>query len=154
MKKRDPLVMHQIKYGLNDYNHIRKFDAHLNEVRIEPADTIDLYEKNRAFLTKALDDLEPDGKVPVIVMTHHAPILAHVNAPLHADAVDRALNYAYAATDLENLVLDNADKVALYFHGHTHDQRKTAVGNTMVVTHARGYHEKFFKPLLLLDTEV
>jgi len=145
LRAADPIVMGAVKEGLNDYWHIRKLNENFTFVRIEPYDTVELYRKNREWLVQQVEAIK--GEVPVVVMTHHAPIMAHCNSQHGGNLID----YAYAATDLENLILDNDKKVAVYFHGHTHDVRRTPVGDTVIVTAARGYQEKAYTHQILLE---
>lgn len=146
--KADPVAMEKIRWNLNDYNYIKTLDEHFGIVPIRPQHTVDLYYQNRTWLVDQIERIDPDGTVPVIVMTHHAPIMAHANPQRYGD---NAVDYAYAATDLEDVILDNADKVAVYFHGHTHDHKITELGNTVIVTAARGYDDRQYRHQLLLE---
>ena len=155
MNNADAMVQQACRRGMNDYHLILNEGGALNEYgefrRLLPADTIDLYTRNREWLMTELANIDPDGTVPIIVMTHHAPILGHVNNQRSGFS---PVNFAYAATNLEYPILENDEKVAVWFHGHTHDHKTTEVGKTVVVTAARGYYEEAFEPVLLLDTEV
>ncbi len=157
MMKGDPRVMHAIKYALNDYNYIRTNKPILGVIdeghglRIDPGVTMEAHRTARQFVVDELAKIGPDDDITTVVMTHHAPIMAHAN-PMRtgSDMVD----YAYACTDMDDILMDNDEKVAVWFHGHTHDAKLTEVGKTLVATNARGYDEVAFEPLLLLDLDV
>lgn len=149
MKGGNPEVMYRCQHGMNDYSYIMNTDGTWVK-HLRPEDTVAMYKVNREFLIGAVEAIDPDDTKPVIVMTHMAPIVAHANG---GRTGSWQLDYAYVATDLEDTILDNDEKVAVWFHGHTHDHKSTEVGNTVVVTNARGYYDREFSPILLLDTD-
>jgi UDP-2,3-diacylglucosamine pyrophosphatase LpxH len=156
LKKRDSTVMNVVQRNMNDYFYIGKITNDPTELdpvfrRLIPDDTADLFDVAKDFLTKEIQAHTTD--MPLIVMTHHAPIMNHANPQRRGGTMDY-VDFAYATAQLDNLILDNDKKIDVWFHGHTHDHKRTEVGDTVVVTKARGYHDKAFDPVLLLDTEI
>lgn len=149
MRNRDPMVMCVCGQSMNDYVYIDIVSpSDILAVRgFNPVDSVEQYEKNLAFVKSALEAIPEDDELVTIVMTHHAPCMAHANPQRTGGSL---ADYAYAATTFEPLIYDHADKVAVFFHGHTHDRKITEFEPTALVTHARGYYDKDFDPLFLV----
>jgi len=143
-------TMMTAKQNMNDYHVIQKsrvFDD--QPQRLQPEEIGKVHFASRQFV---FDELKKIGEDEiVVVMTHHAPIVAHANPQRYGSNV---LDYAYACTDMEKTLLDHDKDVAIWFHGHTHDWKLSNVGDTIVATFARGYDDKSFKPQMLIDTLV
>lgn len=147
MRDSDPEVMYECQRAMNDYYVIRiEPDGRL----ISPADTVEFHNVAKGFLEQEISKL--DGTIPVVVMTHMAPIIAHANGNRYGGS--SLIDYAYACTDMEDFILDNDQKVDMWFHGHTHEHKVTEVGATVVATKARGYRDPAFDPMLLIDMDV
>lgn len=147
MRKGDDVVKFACMQGMNDYNYIKIHDHGVGPLRLlHVNDTIMMYEKNRAFIKKAIDAIPENDEMATVVMTHHAPCVSHANPYGNPSALD----YAYAATTFEDIIVENEIKVAVFFHGHTHDHKVTEIGSTIVATAARGYADKDFSPMFLL----
>jgi predicted phosphohydrolase len=147
LNRGNAVVKETVNRHINDYFLIQKDfyrDGQFVHGRVTPEDTIKAHEECVKFLRHEIGHTKHSN---VIVMVHCAPIMAHSCPPGAPSNTD----YAFACTDMEDLILDNDDKVALWFHGHTHDKRATKMGQTQVVTHARGYSMKAFEPLLLQE---
>jgi UDP-2,3-diacylglucosamine pyrophosphatase LpxH len=145
----DPVVRLKVRRDIWDWTEIGKHEGGKWK-RVDTMDTIKVHNQCRKFLIREVEAINPDDNTPVIVMTHHAMIMAHCNALYGGDLCD----YAFACTGLDDFVLDNAHKVDVYFHGHTHDRKITEIDGAKMVTWARGYKEPFVDPMLLLDTEI
>lgn len=146
------------RQGMNDYKRIKRFSSAdpSKRKRLRPQDTIARHRESRAYIEAEL--AKPfDG--PRIVVTHHAP---HPNSlPPMGDGRDSELDYCYASN--LSLLLESENAPDAWLHGHLHTKllahREYRVGNTLVVTNARGYQfeEKqqndLFQPKYVLDTE-
>jgi len=87
-----------------------------------------LFEKNKAWLISEL--AKPfDGQT--VVVTHHAPSYKS----LHAQYAGNPWNPCFMS-DLEPLM---GDGVALWLHGHTHNNFDYQINGTRVVCNPRGY---------------
>ncbi len=127
--------------GLNDYFLIKGF-------------TIDkcneLHQECRDFLENALKNIPENMKA--VVVTHHGPSFNFVVAPY----IGNCLNEAFFV-ELGSLLIDNADKVQAWVHGHSHNSFETTLGNTnsIVIRNPLGYvhmgESKNFKFLKTID---
>ena len=86
--------------------------------------------KHRDYL-KIIFDQNKDKKI--VVITHHLP-LTFLGDPAfnghHANC--------YYGSDLSDLILDNPH-VKMWFYGHTHHQKETLFGETLLVNNCVGY---------------
>ncbi len=126
--------------GLNDFRLIREGNGHFS-----PARSIELHEKSLAWLTQKLD--QPfQGKT--VVVTHHLPSTRSVaeqfkNSPLSPCFVSN-LDYLFG-------------KMAIWIHGHAHDNFDYEVNGSRVICNPRGYvtqrgaENASFKPGLVVE---
>jgi Icc-related predicted phosphoesterase len=97
--------------------------------RFTPADSIDLHESSRSWLSRHL--AQPfDGST--VVVTHHAPSARSVPTRFAKDLLTPAF-----ASNLEHL-MDGA-RAALWVHGHMHDPADYEINGTRVICNPRGY---------------
>lgn len=97
--------------------------------RFTPVDALDRHRHSRSWLEH---ELAGGGKLPIVVVTHHAPVRA-ANAPEH---VGSALSPAFVS-DLEEMI--KTYEPAAWIWGHTHYSVDTAVGKTRCISAQRGY---------------
>lgn len=125
--------------GMNDYRQIKYAGRTLRAV-----DTNEFHERDVAWL--ATLSMKPD-----VVVTHHAPSLRSIHLDRYGDT---PLNLAYA-TDLEWLIRDL--KPQIWIHGHTHQSEDYRVGDTRIISNARGYagpeENRNFNPDYTIDIE-
>ncbi len=127
--------------GLMDFELIHY--GRLGQFR--PTDMISLHEASLAWLTRALATPFA-GKT--VVVTHHLPSMRSV-----ADRFRHDLMAACFASNLDYLF----GKMALWIHGHTHDNFDYVVNGTRVICNPRGYvtykgQENFdFDPRLVVE---
>lgn len=151
MKRSDPMVIQGCKYYMNDYDYIKVQNPESSKSTmsarrtLQPSDTIRFHEEALEFLK---EKLAIPMTIPTVVMTHHAPIMAHANPRRRGNNI---ADYAYACTDMDDLVKDS--DVILWYHGHTHDVKVTDLGNTVIATFARGYYGNSVEPVELVDLE-
>jgi predicted phosphodiesterase len=110
--------------GMNDYKKIRK-DFYSR--RLRPADTLARHRESCEFIARSVRE---SGAKRKVVITHHAPVREAVPAVYDNDLLSAA--YASHRPDL----LEGVD---LWIYGHTHETRDFTVGNTRVVSNAKGY---------------
>lgn len=141
--KGDIVAKVKAEFGLNDYRLIRNGSTTYSMVERLTASDIEAINKDHFNFIQ--DEVKKANKC--IIMTHHAPIMNHINPEYvrHGD-----VNYAYAS-DYSEFILDNTDKIAVWAHGHTHDKRETLVGNTRVITNARGYVPSAFEARKIIN---
>lgn len=112
---------------VRDFSRIRRSAAH--EDLFTPDDCMALFARDSAWLQSRLA-LPFEG--PTVVITHHAPTRQSVH-PRFADSLLSACFVSDAAPLLD------AQRVALWIHGHTHDSFDYLCKGTRVVCNPRGY---------------
>lgn len=139
LKNADPIVVFEVRNGLNDYSAIKNMRRPIN-----PDFIIDQHTEFMKFLRDKLSE-EFDGKT--VIMTHHSP--GDVN---RSEYQGGNLDYAYYAC-LENLMLEQ-DNIDLWVHGHTHVSQDYMINQTRIVCNPFGYmgystNNNFNKNLIL-----
>ena len=114
---------------MNDYRIVR--NSNRNYARLTPSDTV-VRHKNTLKYIESVINTDPNKKY--VVVGHHAPSKQSVK-PRYAEDIE--MNGAYSS-DLENFIT-GYPQIALWTHGHTHDQFDYFVGNTRIVCNPRGY---------------
>lgn len=112
--------------GLNDFKHIRVEDY---KRKVAPKDFLEIHRRHRQAIDGILS-IPFNG--PSVVVTHHAPSAMS----LRHDRPTQALDAAYAS-NLEPLIIKHQPE--LWIHGHIHDAKDYAIGDTRVVCNPRGY---------------
>jgi DNA repair exonuclease SbcCD nuclease subunit len=133
MKQCDPLVMQSIYNGMNDYHCIYKTPPEYVLTNIFPEDIL---KENKYSKQKINEFLSKKRTNNTIIVSHHAPTWACID---HEHSIDM-LSYAYANTDLDDMILDE-DGPDYWIHGHTHQTLDFMHGEkTRIICNARGYH--------------
>jgi hypothetical protein len=127
----DPLLMRQAKNDMNDYRRI--FNG---GVPITPMFILEQHYAFREFLEETLKQ-EHDGKT--VVVSHHSP----GNSVKRRGIVDQ-LDGCYFA-DLEKFIGDE-NKIALWFHGHSHYSYDYLINETRVIGNPFGYYGYALNP--------
>jgi Icc-related predicted phosphoesterase len=119
--------------GLNDHRCIAT-TRNPGWRTFRPGDAAALHAASRAFLERALLEVDPPGTRarPHVVVTHHAPARASLD-PGFAGSV---LNPAFAS-DLGSLIA--AGRPDLWLHGHVHARRDHRIGPTRILCNPLGY---------------
>ena len=113
-----------IQSGMNDYAQIL-----YNKRRLIPQNINDEFERNLAFVEKAVADSDAEK---IVVVTHHLPTFAAIE-DRHKGSV---LNAAYA-TELGNYIADS--RISAWIYGHSHHLTDLTIGNTHLVSNPLGY---------------
>lgn len=127
----NPVSLHQIKYGMNDFrlikNHYVNKDIYYN---LTPEYTVDIHKNSLAYFQKILTE---HSSMPCVVISHHAP--SHLS--IHPRYKNTPLNGAYVS-DLSDFILDN-ENIRVWVHGHNHDHFDYTIGKTRVIANPKGY---------------
>lgn len=128
----DPLTLHTVKYGMNDYRAITNHYVNKNlYYKLTPEHTVSVHRKTREFFKTVVQ--EHNG-LPVVVITHHGPTYMSINDKYKNE---RIMNGAYVS-DVSDIILDNPN-VKFWVHGHMHDPVDYDVGGCRVLSNPRGY---------------
>lgn len=96
---------------------------------MSPAELETMFSANRQWLQSKLE-ASFDG--PTVVITHHAPSIKSIHPRFEGSLINTCF-----VSDSEYLM--NADRAALWIHGHTHDSFDYQVDGTRVICNPRGY---------------
>lgn len=110
------------KMFLNDYRMIGGFEP-------------EVYRRHKATLDFFFD---PDQGIQPgdVVVTHHSPS----HSSIHPRFANSAIN-CYFSNDLDYVI--EAQKPAMWIHGHTHDPFDYIIGSTRIICNPHGYpHER------------
>jgi predicted phosphohydrolase len=128
----DPLTLHTVKYGLNDYRLIKNHYVNKNlYYKLTPEHTVGVHRVTREFIKQVIRE---NKDLPAVVITHHGPTYMSINDKYKGE---RIMNGGYTS-DVSDLILDHPN-IKYWVHGHMHDPVDYPVGNTRVLSNPRGY---------------
>lgn len=135
MNKGHPEIMWHAGRNMNDFSVILTHKGTgyaAPSVVFRPADTA----RENAFSKQRITEFLSSHKdKKTVVMTHHAPTYGCIDRQFSADI----LSYAFANTDLDDMLLDN-DGPDVWLYGHCHHRKEFMHGDkTLIVANARGY---------------
>lgn len=124
-------VARTLRRGMNDYRRIKILRSDgVGLKRLDPRHALGMHRASQNFLLGELQARRPGTKM--VVVTHHSPSIlgcspAQRNEPLAS---------AYAS-NLDTMIYEH--RPTLWVHGHTHHGHQTTIGETRLVSNARGY---------------
>lgn len=139
---RNPDVsMSYAQSGMNDFRKI-KFSKQPYR-KFKPIDAHRMHVQTRDFISAELRKHTP---LKTVVVTHHAPSPQAIDLGFRHDPLS-----ACYASDLEDLLYEVGP--ALWVHGHVHHRNDYMIGDTRVVSNARGYPGEGtgFEPEFVVD---
>lgn len=138
MNRGDPMTIHAVKWGMNDFHVIRKFRTPTDAVRFTPHDAILAHERTLDYF-KTILEMPHNLDKKVVVITHHAPTGQSVDQRYRNDFL---MNGGYHSR-LDDFILDHT-QIKYWIHGHTHHPMDYMVGDyTRVLCNPRGYTSKY-----------
>jgi Icc-related predicted phosphoesterase len=130
MNRNNPVDHMAVSNGMNDFRLIYNSENPSN--MFSTHDAYDKHLDTLSFLATSLDEYK---NRKCIVVTHHAPSRQGIN-PDHSGYGE--INAGYYS-DLDEFILDHP-QIHTWIHGHTHIQKSYKIGETNVLSNARGYH--------------
>lgn len=132
LNNRDPHVMWKIPNMMSDFRQI-KVDVRQNMIHNDPPRlTPELWclehDRCRKFLERSV------AQDRTVVITHFTPSYQSCHERFRTDVI---MNAAFH-TELHDFIYDNP-QIALWIHGHTHDEFDYVINQTRVVCNPRGY---------------
>lgn len=133
MEENNPVLRHQIHFGLNDFKRIR-YKTNGNYSKFTPSIASALHRKAMNALSDALDEY-PDTKF--VAVHHHAPAFKSVD-PIYATS---KLNGAYFSHELETKIMTGGFSRLpdVLIHGHMHSKSNYKLRTMDVLANPRGY---------------
>lgn len=129
LNRGDPLTMHVVGEGLNDYRLIRNDQK--GYTRLRPVHSGARHRETANYIR---DVVEQDPTKAYVVVTHHAPS-THSIHPKYAHQTH--MNGGYAS-NMDDFIIAHP-QIRLWAHGHLHSVSDYVVGTTRVVCNPRGY---------------
>jgi predicted phosphodiesterase len=124
-------AMQRARQGMNDFAVIQN-----SSQRFTPENAIKLHQASRSWLESCV--AEPfTGKT--VIVTHHVPSSRSVPRRFAQNLLTPAF-----ASNLEALM--DGERLALWVHGHTHDQFDYEVFGTRIICNPRGYAPHVLSP--------
>ena len=133
MDKNDPMTVMACRDLISDYHCIKTTDGR----KINPSNTIDLFNANASFIKTMLEISESDDVN--VVLTHHAPSYLSVSPKFKGNLCNGAF-----VSDLSDLILDNPS-IKVWAHGHTHHTVDYMIGDCRVIANPCGYVNELYK---------
>jgi Icc-related predicted phosphoesterase len=130
----DPISMLQAQEAMSDHHQIK--NSGVGFYRFLPQHARDDHRVMLEFIRNTIHDRRKSGNrtTQVIVVGHHAPSRQSTHPRYQADW---HLNGAYS-TELTDFILAHPE-IALWTHGHTHEDFDYDIGTTRIVCNPRGY---------------
>lgn len=127
----DPMAMRTALREINDYQEI-----HCEGEKIRPSF---IYREHMKFMDFLEEKLAEPFEGKTVVMTHHSP----GNAVKRNGRICGLSDHCYYA-DLEHMI--GYTNIAIWVHGHTHQNADYMVNETRVVCNPYGYHRMATNP--------
>lgn len=139
--RRPEVSMSYAQSGMNDFKKIKYSKTPYQ--KFKPIHAYGKHLETRNYIAAELR--ESMGRKTVVV-THHAPSPRSIELAFRHDPLS-----ACYASDLEHLMYET--RPALWVHGHVHHRNDYVVGETRVVSNARGYPGEGtgFDPFFIID---
>ena len=133
----DPLTLRHASASMNDFRGVKNsITGTAGGIwKFIPEHALEDHERALEYVRTVLENRrEQAGTEKVVVVGHHSPSELSVH-PKYKD--DYLINGAYRS-NLEEFILDHPE-IALWTHGHTHEDFDYTIGSTRVVCNPRGY---------------
>lgn len=131
----DPLTHQVLTHRMNDYRCITQYDRAKDAYyKLTTRRTLEEHYNSVLYFKQVLADNQQGRKLPVVVVTHHAPSRQSIKPRYQHD---REMNGGYSS-DLSDMI-SAYPEIAAWVHGHTHDRFCYRVGSTRVLCNPRGY---------------
>ena len=129
-------TMNAAKMFMPDFKIIKDFDG-VNYMKFTPEKSVKQHNKSVGYIKQVIRNCKDRDNYlerDVIVVTHHAPS----NKSTHPRFAHETLMNGAFHSELDYL-MEMADNVKLWVHGHMHDPFDYVIGTTNVVCNPRGY---------------
>lgn len=144
MNREDPITMMMIRKEINDYGAIAHYDTHNGWRQLMPQTTVDKYNETLQWLRFMLSE----DKRKTVVISHHAPSRQSVHDKYRGQWMT---NGAFV-NNLDEFIIDHPH-IALWTHGHVHNNFDYYIDNTRILCNPHGYPKENteFNPNMIVD---
>ena len=136
MNNECPLTMNAASFAMPDFRIVKYFDG-IEYYRYTPEQSVREHKRSLDYIKHVIrncNDKDHYLERDVIVVTHHSPSHQSIHPRYKGDD---SMNGAFH-NNLDYM-MEMADNVKLWIHGHTHDEFDYTIGITRVVCNPRGY---------------
>jgi predicted phosphodiesterase len=123
-----PLTMNAAQFAMPDFKIVKYYDG-VNYRKYSPEQSVKEHCKSLQYIKHVLSNSKDS-----IVVTHHSPSHKSIHPKYKHDEL---MNGAFH-NNLDYM-MELADNIKLWVHGHTHDEFDYTIGITRVVCNPRGY---------------
>ena len=125
-----PLTMNAASFAMPDFKIVKYFDD-VNYTKYRPEQSVEEHRFSLSYIKQVLSNTKDKD---VIVVTHHSPSHKSIHPKfLHEELMNGAFH-----SNLDYM-MEMADNIKLWIHGHTHDPFDYVIGITRVLCNPRGY---------------
>ena len=131
-----PLTMNAASFAMPDFKIVKYFDG-VNYMKFTPQQSVREHTKSLKYIKHVIrncNDKDYYLDREVIVVTHHSPSHKSIHPKF---AHEELMNGAFHSK--LDYMMEMADNVKLWIHGHTHDPFDYVIGITRVLCNPRGY---------------
>jgi Icc-related predicted phosphoesterase len=130
----DPLTLWHAQQNMNDFG-VTKNSA-VPFYRFTPEHALADHQRMKDYIHDVIQDRRDQGRQDrrVIVVGHHSPSRLSTHPRYQGDEI---MNGCYS-NRMEEFIMDRPE-IALFTHGHTHEDFDYTIGSTRIVCNPRGY---------------
>ena len=131
-----PLTMNAASFAMPDFKIVKYFDG-VNYMKFTPQQSVREHTKSLKYIKHVIHNCNDKDYYldrEVIVVTHHSPSHKSIHPKF---AHEELMNGAFHSK--LDYMMEMADNVKLWIHGHTHDPFDYVIGITRVLCNPRGY---------------
>jgi predicted phosphodiesterase len=136
MNNECPLTMNAAQFAMPDFKIVKYYDG-VNYRKYSPEQSVKEHYKSLQYIKNVIrncNDKDHYLERDVIVVTHHSPSHRSIHPKYkHEELMNGAFH-----NNLDYM-MELADNIKLWVHGHTHDEFDYTIGITRVVCNPRGY---------------
>jgi len=131
----DPLTFNHAKFGMSDFTVTK--NSGVPYYKFLPEHAFADHVRMRRYIEAVIRSRREQGEHSnrVIVVGHHSPSRQSTHERYRDDHL---MNGCYSST-MDEFILDRPE-IALFTHGHTHEDFDYHIGATRIVCNPRGYH--------------
>ena len=131
-----PLTMNAASFAMPDFKIVKYFDG-VNHMKYTPEQSVREHTKSLDYIKHVIrnsNDKDYYLEKDVIIITHHSPSHRSIHPKYkHEELMNGAFHNQL------DYIMEMADNIKLWIHGHTHDAFDYVIGTTNVLCNPRGY---------------
>lgn len=130
MNDEDSMTMDAAAFGMPDFRIVKYYDG-INYMKYTPEQSVREHRRSLAYIKQVLSNTKDKD---IVMVTHHSP--SHQS--IHPKYISEELMNGAFHNQLDYM-MEMADNIKLWIHGHTHTEFDYTIGITKVLCNPRGY---------------